>query len=188
MAIVTHDDVVKVVLLNSKTAAGDRNVILETGEETNVILNLALVEPIKGTMENYGDFSIEGKTEESDYSTGCNVTAVALFKGAVVAEALKLALKEVFAILNKNKVKVDIIYVNETNSSMTKLESTLLSLVIQNIMKDCKCNATLWMEMINHNDISTLSMDSEEKKPKKEKKKDKKDKDKKKKNKKKGKK
>ena len=186
MAIINHDDNVKIVLLNSKTASGDRNAILEVTDESPVIVSITFTEPILGSLESYGDCSIVGKVNEDDFSNGCNVTAVAMYKGSILPEAVKLALKEVFTVLNKNKVKVDIVYINDISYNMRKIEAINLTLIIQNIMKDYKCNASLWLESIKSDDATTLSLNTKEPKQKKEKK-DKKDKKKKKKDKKKGK-
>lgn len=184
MATITHDDTVKIVLLNQDTVLEDRQEILGAAD-SSLVLNIKFIEPTED-IPSYGDCEIAERLQEDGAVIGCSSTAVCLYKGAVLPEALKLALKETFLYFSKNKIKPEIVYVNDPGCHMSKLEVINLTLIIQNIMKDFKSNASLWMETIKSNDINTLSMDAKETKSKKDKK-DKKDKKKKKKDKKKGK-
>ena len=184
MAIISHEEDVKIVKLNPDTVLEDRSAILNSANEENspTIVTIMFAPPSTGGLKTYGDCEIIELNNKEGDTTGYKAILSAYYKGTILPEAMKLALKEMFGWFNKNKIKPDIIYVITANYQLSKLEFINLTLIIQNSMKDCKLTASLWMEEIETVDINSLSMDTETKIKAKDK-----DKKKKKKNKKKGK-
>lgn len=180
MIIISHEEDVKIIKLNQDSVVHDRNAILTAIDSENppVILSISFTGPT-GELKTYGDVKIIPKEESENNCYDASV--VSYYKGSILPEALKLSLKELFSWINKNKIRPEIIYVKDSECQISKLEFINLTLIIQNIMKDYKINSSLWMETIEKDDISTLSMSTEKSD------KDKKDKKKKKKNKKKNK-
>lgn len=186
MATIKHNDKFKIVELKSKTCIEDRKAILNSGNESAIFVQIELIRPSR-EFDSFADCSIVGRVAEDDFSNGCTVKIAALNKNDVVPAVLKLGLREVFEYLNKNKIKADYIYVNDPGVSFHGYAFISFIYTILDTMKECKYNATLWVENIVDNAIDTIVLEMDVKEINK-KDKNKKDKDKKKKKKKKGKK
>lgn len=165
MPIISHEEDVKIVKLNSDTVIEDRSSILNSADEENspTIVTIMFVPPSTGELKTYGDCDIAEMGDEEGNTTGYKVMLSAYYKGAILPEAAKLALKEMFSWFNKNKVKPDIIYVITANYQLSKLDFINLTLIIQNVMKDYRVSSSIWMEEIESADISSLSMDTDSK-------------------------
>ena len=175
----------------SSNVKKDRNEILSSLKEngSSVVVCCHIIKPNED-VQSYGQaMIITQDTEDDSVSKLYHVYLTALHNHTIVTEALRLALKETFSWFNRNKVKVDFVYVTDVGHNLSSLDFLNLRLVFQYMMKEghnkssSLNDASLWLEKVEDTGCS-LFMDFNDSKEEKDKKKDKKKKSNKKKNKK----
>ena len=169
-----------IIIRDGSNIKKERHNILSSATNNNdtTVVCCHIVNPNED-VQSYGQAMIMSK-ETEDGTTGnlYHVYLTSLHNRAILPEALKLSLREVITWFNKNKIKVDILYVTDSSISLSNLEFLNLRLIFQNIIKEVQRKSSswnkssLWIEKVEQTNHS-LFMDFSNSKKEKSKKKDK---------------